>query len=124
MLKLNVAESLELVCVSVSNKSHRADLQVLENGVNIALDNVVGKVANDGGEGWLVRNRSLLSTATSSTISTSSSSITTTASTISAAATPVIITPAKTKVSSDKQPLDILRDMSTLPDPHNPQCQH
>ncbi len=63
VVKLDVAEALELVGLLVTNESNGANAEVLKHVVDIALNNPIRQVANIGCEGWLVRDGSVPATA-------------------------------------------------------------
>ena len=66
VVELDVAEALELVGVAVVHQAHAPHLQVLEDGVDVALDDVGGEVAHEGGVRRLLRQRPLASSAVAS----------------------------------------------------------
>lgn len=76
VFKLDIAEPLELVRLSVSNQTNTTDLQILEDSVQVALNNVVRKVAYVSGKRWLVWDGSLGPTSVAAAAASASSSVT------------------------------------------------
>ena len=96
VVELDVAEALELVGVAVVHQAHAPHLQVLEDGVHVALDDVGGQVAHEGGVRRLLRQRPLASPAVTSAPAT----VATPASVTSPPAT--IIVNASTQIRAPK----------------------